>query len=63
MKKSWTRPKLIVLFRGKPEERVLTACKNGYGSASGGVQGNCTADHYQGDTTLSCVNCSEIVAT
>ena len=27
MKKVWNQPKLIVLFRGKPEERVLAACK------------------------------------
>jgi hypothetical protein len=28
MKKSWEKPKLIVLFRGRPEERVLQSCKN-----------------------------------
>ena len=28
MKKSWEKPKLIVLFRGRPEERVLGLCKN-----------------------------------
>ncbi|MBN1255270.1 MAG: hypothetical protein JXA50_08360 [Deltaproteobacteria bacterium] len=26
-KKVWTKPKLIVLFKGKPEEAVLQACK------------------------------------
>ena len=26
-KKPWTTPQLIVLARGKPEERVLMACK------------------------------------
>ena len=26
-KKRWVRPKLIVLVRGKPEERCLSLCK------------------------------------
>ena len=25
----WTRPQLVVLTRGKPEESVLVLCKNG----------------------------------
>ena len=29
MKKSWSKPKLIVLFRGNPEESVLSGCKDG----------------------------------
>lgn len=33
MKKEWMTPELIVLVRGRPEERVLDACKDG--SASG----------------------------
>jgi hypothetical protein len=27
-KKSWKKPKLIVLFRGRPEEAVLQVCKS-----------------------------------
>ena len=27
-KEKWERPKMIVLFRGKPEEAVLTGCKS-----------------------------------
>ncbi len=27
-KKRWERPQLIVLGQGKPEENVLTGCKN-----------------------------------
>ena len=39
-KKAWFKPELIVLVRGKPEERVLTECKSfyeaqGIGSGSG----------------------------
>ena len=30
-KPKWGKPKLIILTRGKPEERVLTSCKLGYG--------------------------------
>ncbi len=26
-KEDWEKPKLIVLYRGRPEESVLTACK------------------------------------
>jgi hypothetical protein len=26
-KKTWSKPEMIVLVRGKPEEAVLTACK------------------------------------
>jgi len=42
-KKVWEKPRLIVLFRGRPEERVLGACKidgdNGpFGSGSGGCK-------------------------
>ncbi len=42
-KKEWATPKLIILTRGKPEERVLAACKT-YG-AVGAPQ----------NTNISCV--------
>lgn len=28
MKKRWETPELVVLFRGRPEESVLTHCKH-----------------------------------
>ena len=28
-RKKWSKPKLIVLVRGEPEERVLGSCKTG----------------------------------
>ena len=31
MDKSWKKPKLIVLAKGRPAERVLGICKNGTG--------------------------------
>jgi hypothetical protein len=37
MKKTWDRPKLIVLVRAKPEEMVLTACKQIYSGMAAGV--------------------------
>lgn len=36
-KKKWEKPKLIILTRGKPEERVLIACKAG---VLGGLSAN-----------------------
>lgn len=35
-KEKWSKPKLIIIARGKPEERVLTACKSGTGGGSTG---------------------------
>lgn len=29
MRKTWQKPKLVVLVRGRPEECVLSACKTG----------------------------------
>ena len=57
--KEWTKPKIIVLFHGRPEERVLACCKNGTtGGTSdiGAVQGNCEAP--EGGT--SCPDCSTL---
>jgi hypothetical protein len=50
-KKAWSKPELIVLVRGRPEEAVLAACKiflqegPGYGSgrACGYWDGICSA--------------------
>ena len=28
MEKEWLKPKLVILVRGKPEERVLDGCKD-----------------------------------
>ena len=35
--RTWTKPELIVLVRGKPDEAVLAYCKEGGGSASSGA--------------------------
>jgi len=38
--KVWTKPKLIVLFKGRPEEAVLQVCKTS--GRSGPNVNNCT---------------------
>ena len=53
MKKPWETPELVILYRGRPEESVLTHCKHAnsapvgpdhrYGSCHHGSQNNCTA--------------------
>ena len=41
MNKRWSRPQLVILGRGTPEEGVLKACKTGTGRTKGpGDQGN-----------------------
>lgn len=37
-KKKWEAPKLICLYRGRPEEAVLVNCKTGSGSGPGGLE-------------------------
>ena len=50
MKKTWQKPKLIVLVRGKPEERVLGACKTSTGGGPVSDEGSCRAnEQYCGD--------------
>ncbi len=34
--KTWEKPKLIVLVRGKPEEAILMNCKTGSNTIPGG---------------------------
>ncbi len=36
-KKKWETPKLICLYRGRPEEAVLQGCKGTPGAGLGGV--------------------------
>ena len=44
-KKKWEIPKLICLYRGRPEEAVLVACKQ-HSEAVGGPSGQaCTQKH------------------
>ena len=58
MNKVWQKPKLIVLYRGRPEESVLVQCKIGLGTARTTVN-NKNNDCYR----PGCGLCSEIVDT
>jgi len=44
MRKSWQKPKLIVLVRGKLEEYVLSACKTAGGSGPAPSHADCLAN-------------------
>jgi len=43
VKKKWKKPKLVVLYRGKPEESVLAACKANIGGSMGPAKNKCRA--------------------
>jgi len=43
-KKVWTKPVLIVIGRGEPEERVLSVCKIPVEGGTGNVK-NCNASN------------------
>jgi hypothetical protein len=54
MRKSWMKPKLIVLVRGTSDERVLTGCKTLYAGSLAGTPEQ-TGCQYNKDL---CGNCS-----
>lgn len=47
--KQWEQPKLIVLQRGRPEERILLVCKT-----INGASGSPLIDDYQCDWDTGC---------
>lgn len=49
--KKWQKPKLVVLVRGKPEERILTGCKTS--PPAGGPDSTNGCDEFQAP---SCTN-------
>ena len=55
MKKTWQTPKLVILFRGRPEEYVLGACKaaNDPTAGSEGTDSACVQN------AVHCVACVE----
>jgi len=58
MKKAWQKPKLVILVRGKPAERVLVACKTS--GASGDSQAqytSCDQPYEFGTGTVACQFC------
>ena len=47
IRKKWDKPKLIVLFKGRPEEAVIAVCK-GEG-LSGSFSSNCLSSDWPQD--------------
>ena len=54
MRKTWQKPKLIVLFRGRPEEQVLGACKAVAGSGLETALQDCL------ENAVNCVACDTV---
>ena len=55
-KAQWTRPQLIVLARGTPDENVLTHCKF-IGAGEGGGANTSSQNGCNQDTTANCGVC------
>ena len=60
MRKTWQKPKLVVLVRGRPEEHVLGACKTG-GAATEASPSINETDCRQ--NLLNCEDCSSIAGS
>lgn len=58
MKKPWKKPKLIVLVRGKSEERVLTVCKTTSSAATSSTDYDGCAAIPFGAPMAICGDCS-----
>jgi len=56
-RRAWSKPELIVLVRGKPEEAVLTGCKNDQ------VGGGPHVDQRDCLISIYCDECTEYYAT
>jgi len=57
-RRAWSRPELIVLVRGGPEEAVLTACKDATRMlAANNAAGNCRQS--SGD----CSTCNDLLVS
>jgi hypothetical protein len=56
--KTWSKPKLVVLFRGRPEEYVLSACKNEANPDAGATQ-----NHPDTICMENLVNCDPCIGT
>jgi hypothetical protein len=56
MKKVWSKPELIVLYRAKPEELVLAACKYSSTGGLGTTYGPCYSFEFM-PGSCKLVNC------
>jgi hypothetical protein len=50
----WTRPELIVLVRGKPEEKVLSVCKTDTSGDTRTANNDNVNCHYAGGACTEC---------
>ena len=57
-KTKWAKPKLVILTRGKPEERVLAACKGDHGEGPVHEWGPCVAFPAPGVPCMAWVSAS-----
>ena len=55
MKKTWEKPQLVVLVRGKPEEGILNGCKQWEASGSSGPSDSAT--NCMEWTSSGCIEC------
>jgi hypothetical protein len=51
-KKGWTKPQLLILARGNPEEAVFSACKGGILTGPTQTDGSCIR------TGIGCTACA-----
>jgi hypothetical protein len=60
MKKVWKKPKLVGLYRGRPEEAVLSCCKNAIDAIQDSMDShsNCKVE-----AAFPCDCCDEIDCT
>ena len=58
MNEVWQKPKLIILYRGRPEESILAVCKN-----EGGGGKLAVTSKYGDCTRNGCPGCDVIVDT
>ena len=54
MNKVWQKPKLIILYRGRPEESVLAVCKAGTSPDKAQSVSNKQNDCYKNPGCLTC---------
>ncbi len=65
-KENWEKPKLVVLYRGRPEESVLTACKIGnkvFGGPTNPGAGRMNCQPWKTAPTTCYSNCTDYSET
>jgi hypothetical protein len=60
MKKVWEKPKLLGLYRGRPEEAVLSCCKNAIDNVQDSMESH---SQCKAEAMHPCACCDEIDCT